>query len=78
MTTTRKLRAAVVATFGKPFVIGKLDAPSPGPGPGQILVRTEACGVFVTTTCTPPTAVAAALGHRQHIPGPHTTTRRRE
>jgi propanol-preferring alcohol dehydrogenase len=43
---TRKMQAAVVEEFGKPLVLKELDVPTPGPG--QILVRTEACGVCHT------------------------------
>ena len=42
----RKMQAAVVEAFGKPLVLRELDVPAPGPG--QILVRTEACGVCHT------------------------------
>jgi propanol-preferring alcohol dehydrogenase len=40
------MRAAVVEHFGKPLVLKEVDIPSPGPG--QILVKTEACGVCHT------------------------------
>ena len=43
---TRKMHAAVVEQFGKPLVFQEWDIPSPGPG--QILVKTEACGVCHT------------------------------
>ena len=43
---TRKMQAAVVEKFGKPLVLQELDVPAPGPG--QILVKTEACGVCHT------------------------------
>ena len=43
---TRKMQAAVVEQFGKPLVFQEWDIPSPGPG--QILVKTEACGVCHT------------------------------
>jgi propanol-preferring alcohol dehydrogenase len=43
---TRKMQAAVVEEFGQPLVLKELDVPTPGPG--QILVRTEACGVCHT------------------------------
>jgi propanol-preferring alcohol dehydrogenase len=43
---TRKMQAAVVEHFGKPMVIQEIDIPTPGPG--QILVKTEACGVCHT------------------------------
>jgi propanol-preferring alcohol dehydrogenase len=43
---TRKMQAAVVEQFGKPLVIQEWDVPTPGPG--QILVKTEACGVCHT------------------------------
>jgi len=43
---TRKMQAAVVEHFGKPLVIREMDVPTPGPG--QILVKTEACGVCHT------------------------------
>src|ERR1700693_709896 len=42
----RKMQAAVVEQFGKPLVFRELDIPSPGAG--QILVKTEACGVCHT------------------------------
>jgi len=41
-----KMQAAVVTAFGKPLVLQTLDIPTPGPG--QILVKTEACGVCHT------------------------------
>ena len=41
-----KMQAAVVEYFGKPLVMQELDIPEPGPG--QILVKTEACGVCHT------------------------------
>jgi propanol-preferring alcohol dehydrogenase len=40
------MQAAVVEQFGKPLVLQEWDIPSPGPG--QILVKTEACGVCHT------------------------------
>ena len=43
---TRKMHAAVVEQFGKPLVLREWDIPSPGAG--QILVKTEACGVCHT------------------------------
>jgi propanol-preferring alcohol dehydrogenase len=43
---TRTMQAAVVVEFGKPLVMR--DMPIPTPGPGQILVKTEACGVCHT------------------------------
>ncbi len=43
---TRKMQAAFVEQFGKPLVLREVDIPSPGPG--QILVKTEACGVCHT------------------------------
>jgi propanol-preferring alcohol dehydrogenase len=43
---TSKMQAAVVEQFGKPLVLKELDIPEPGPG--QILVKTEACGVCHT------------------------------
>jgi len=43
---TLKMQAAVVETFGHPLVLKSCDVPAPGPG--QILVRTEACGVCHT------------------------------
>jgi propanol-preferring alcohol dehydrogenase len=42
----KKMQAAFVEHFGKPLVIKEVDVPSPGPG--QILVKTEACGVCHT------------------------------
>jgi alcohol dehydrogenase, propanol-preferring len=41
-----KMHAAVVEQFGKPLVLREWDMPSPGPG--QIVVKTEACGVCHT------------------------------
>ena len=41
-----KMQAAVVERFGAPLVIREIDIPTPGPG--QILVKTEACGVCHT------------------------------
>lgn len=41
-----KMQAAVVEAFGKPLVMRQLDIPEPGPG--QILIKTEACGVCHT------------------------------
>lgn len=43
---TSKMQAAQVEQFGQPLVIRELDVPAPGPG--QILVKTEACGVCHT------------------------------
>ena len=43
---TCKMQAAFVVQFGKPLVLREVDIPSPGPG--QILVKTEACGVCHT------------------------------
>jgi propanol-preferring alcohol dehydrogenase len=43
---TLKMQAAVVEQFGKPLVLQEWDVPKPGPG--QILVKTEACGVCHT------------------------------
>jgi propanol-preferring alcohol dehydrogenase len=40
------MQAAVVVQFGKPLVLKELDVPTPGPG--EILVKTEACGVCHT------------------------------
>jgi propanol-preferring alcohol dehydrogenase len=41
-----KMKAAVVEQFGKPLVLKELDVPTPCPG--QVLVKTEACGVCHT------------------------------
>jgi propanol-preferring alcohol dehydrogenase len=41
-----QMQAAVVTAFGKPLVLQEWDVPTPGPG--QILVKTEACGVCHT------------------------------
>jgi propanol-preferring alcohol dehydrogenase len=41
-----KMKAAVVVQFGKPLEFQ--EWPVPEPGPGQILVKTEACGVCHT------------------------------
>lgn len=43
---SRTMKAAVVEQFGQPLMIRELDIPMPGPG--QILVKTEACGVCHT------------------------------
>lgn len=43
---TRQMQAAVVERFGQPLVLREWDRPTPGPG--QIVVRTEACGVCHT------------------------------
>ena len=43
---TKKMQAAFVEHFGKPLVSMEVDVPTPGPG--QILVKTEACGVCHT------------------------------
>jgi propanol-preferring alcohol dehydrogenase len=43
---SNKMQAAVVRGFGKPLVLEEWDIPTPGPG--QILVKTEACGVCHT------------------------------
>jgi D-arabinose 1-dehydrogenase-like Zn-dependent alcohol dehydrogenase len=41
-----EMHVAVVEHFGKPLVQQEWDIPTPGPG--QILVKTEACGVCHT------------------------------
>src|SRR6476661_268871 len=41
-----RMQAAVVEQFGKPLAFREWDIPSPGAG--QILVKTEACGVCHT------------------------------
>jgi propanol-preferring alcohol dehydrogenase len=41
-----KMQAAVVTAFGQPLALRQWDIPTPGPG--QILVKTEACGVCHT------------------------------
>ena len=43
---TRTMQAAFVEQFGSPLVLR--EVPIPTPGPGQILVKTEACGVCHT------------------------------
>jgi len=43
---TQTMQAAQVQQFGKPLLLKELAVPTPGPG--QILVRTEACGVCHT------------------------------
>jgi propanol-preferring alcohol dehydrogenase len=43
---TNKMHAAVVEHFGRPLVLREWDTPSPGAG--QILIKTEACGVCHT------------------------------
>ena len=42
----KTMHAAVVTAFGKPLTLREWDIPTPGPG--QILVKTEACGVCHT------------------------------
>ena len=42
----RTMQAATVQAYGTPLVVG--EWPMPEPGPGEILVRTEACGVCHT------------------------------
>src|SRR5450830_1724414 len=44
--TPTTMKAAVVEQLGQPLVLR--DVPVPVPGPGQILVKTEACGVCHT------------------------------
>lgn len=46
MVMEKKMHAAVVEAFGKPLVLKEVDVPSVGVG--QILVKTEACGVCHT------------------------------
>src|SRR5580698_3576848 len=41
-----KMNAAVVEQFGKPLTLKEVDVPAPAAG--QILVKTEACGVCHT------------------------------
>jgi propanol-preferring alcohol dehydrogenase len=43
---SKTMQAAVVTAFGKPLQLQEWDIPTPGPG--QILVKTEACGVCHT------------------------------
>jgi propanol-preferring alcohol dehydrogenase len=43
---TKTMQVAQVEQFGQPLVIRNIDVPTPGPG--QILVKTEACGVCHT------------------------------
>ncbi|OLO04479.1 alcohol dehydrogenase AdhP [Salinicola socius] len=43
---TKKMRAAIVEQFGQDLVVQNIEIPAPGPG--QILVKTEACGVCHT------------------------------
>jgi propanol-preferring alcohol dehydrogenase len=45
-TKTKTMHAAVVVEFGKPLAMQEWAIPVPGPG--QILVKTEACGVCHT------------------------------
>ena len=42
----KKMNAAVVEVFGKPLVVREWDIPTPGAG--EIVVKTEACGVCHT------------------------------
>jgi propanol-preferring alcohol dehydrogenase len=44
--TMKKMRAAVVEQFGKSLVLRELEIPTPGAG--EILLKTEACGVCHT------------------------------
>jgi propanol-preferring alcohol dehydrogenase len=44
--TAKTMHAAVVEAFGKPLVLREWDVPTAGPG--QIVVKTEACGVCHT------------------------------
>jgi propanol-preferring alcohol dehydrogenase len=44
--SNKKMHAAVVTAFGKPLEFQEWDIPTPGPG--QVLVKTEACGVCHT------------------------------
>lgn len=44
--TTPTMQAAVVVAFGRPLELQEL--PVPTPGPGEVLVKTEACGVCHT------------------------------
>lgn len=46
ITMARKMHAAVLDRFAEPLVLREIDIPTPGPG--QILVKTEACGVCHT------------------------------
>jgi alcohol dehydrogenase, propanol-preferring len=41
-----KMHAAVVEQFGAPLVLREWDIPSPGAG--QVVIKTEACGVCHT------------------------------
>ncbi len=43
---TRTMHAAVVEQFGKPLALKEVAIPEPGPG--QVLVKSEACGVCHT------------------------------
>ncbi|MBK7401566.1 MAG: zinc-dependent alcohol dehydrogenase [Myxococcales bacterium] len=43
---SNKMQAAFVEQFGKPLVVREVEVPTPGPG--QVLVKTEACGVCHT------------------------------
>jgi propanol-preferring alcohol dehydrogenase len=45
-TTKKMMQAAVVEAFGKPLVLREWERPTAGPG--QIVVKTEACGVCHT------------------------------
>lgn len=44
--TPERMYAAVVEAFGQPLIFKDYDIPTPGPG--QVLVKTEACGVCHT------------------------------
>lgn len=59
-----QMHAAVVEAFGNPLVLRYCDRLSTGPG--QILVKTEACGVF--HTCMPPTAIGRSDPSRPSFP----------
>lgn len=43
---TSTMHAAVVVAFGQPLQLQEM--PVPAAGPGQVLVKTEACGVCHT------------------------------
>jgi propanol-preferring alcohol dehydrogenase len=43
---TQMMKAAVVERYGQPLTLREVEVPTPGPG--QILVKTEACGVCHT------------------------------
>jgi propanol-preferring alcohol dehydrogenase len=59
-----KMHAATVEQFGEP--LGLLEWDGPSPGAGQILVKTEACGVFHTDLHAAPRRLAGEADSSLH------------